>query len=139
MSPKQNQLTGRNLNNPQILASSAIALAALAVLFNEGISEEDEDGESFYKDIDDSIKERNFIIMNPVNGKDYFKIPLPYGYNIFFNLGTALTETSLGLKDPAESAWFWLIGFTNSFNPVGAWPPIPTLSLIHISEPTRPY
>ena len=128
MSPKQNQLTGRNLNNPQILASSAIALAALAVLFNEGISEEDEDGESFYKDIDDSIKERNFIIMNPVNGKDYFKIPLPYGYNIFFNLGTALTETSLGLKDPAESAWFWLIGFTNSFNPVGAWPPIPTFS-----------
>jgi len=128
MSPKQNQLTGRNLNNPQILASSAIALSALAVLFNEGVSEEDEDGESFYKDIDDSIKERNFIFMNPVNGKDYFKIPLPYGYNIFFNLGTALTETSVGLKDPAESAWFLLKGFTNSFNPVGAFPPIPTIT-----------
>jgi len=128
MSPKQNQLTGRNLNNPQILASSAIALSALAVLFNEGVSEEDEDGESFYKDIDDSIKERNFIFMNPVNGKDYFKIPLPYGYNIFFNLGTALTETALGLKDPAESALFWLKGFTNSFNPVGSFPPIPTFA-----------
>lgn len=128
MSPKQNQLTGRNLNNPQILASSAIALAALAVLFNEGVSEDDEDGESFYKDIDDSIKERNFIIMNPVNGEDPFKIPLPYGYNIFFNLGTALMETAIGLKDPAESALFWLKGFLNSFNPVGAFPPIPTFA-----------
>ena len=120
MKPSLNKLAnGQSLNNAQKLASGTVALAAIAAFGNEWLSEDDEDGESFYSKISDYEKERNFIFMNPYNGEDYVKFPLPYGYNTFHNLGTAMAETSMGIKEPTEAAWFWGVGFVNSFNPVG--------------------
>ena len=61
------------------------------------MSDEDEDGIPYWDKIPDYVKERNLIIMRP-NGKDYFKIPMPYGFNVFLNMGTAMTESAYGGK-----------------------------------------
>ena len=119
---------GGKLNKAQQMAAAITAVGVLGALFNEGVSEDDEDGKSFYSKISDYEKERNIIIMNPANGKDYFKIPQPYGYNIFNNMGTIVTDVSMGNKTPSDAAWFMLSSVSNSFNPVGGLP-IPTVAV----------
>ena len=73
-------------------SAAGIFLGALALAsLNEQMSDEDEDGETFYSKIPDAVKERNLIIMKQ-NGRDYYKIPMPYGYSLFANLGQVSHE-----------------------------------------------
>ena len=108
----------KSLNRGQKLALALTAFASLVTLLNQSISDDDEDGESFYSKIPDFEKERNFIIMNPVNGKDYFKIPLPYGYNIFHNFGTVATEVATGKRDVGDGIGFLTNATVGAFSPV---------------------
>jgi len=92
-------------------------LGGLITLLNQATSDDDEDGVSFYDKIPDYIKERNIIIMRP-DGKNYFKIPLPYGYSLFHNTGVTATEFSTGARTFTESTLFMGNSFINAFNPV---------------------
>ena len=89
---------------------------AMLTAINVALSDEDEDGVSFYAKIPDYVKERNIIIM--YDGKNYFTIPMPYGYNIFANAGTATTEVSLGVREIDESALFLFNSFISAFSPI---------------------
>ncbi len=109
--------TEYGLNRGQKLAGAMVAFSSMQTLINQAISDDDEDGESFYSKIPDYEKERNMIIMNP-NGRDYFKIPLPYGFNIFSNAGTMLTEVSTGEREVGDGTLFMIGSIINSFVPV---------------------
>jgi len=94
--------------------AGGIGFGGLVALYNTLVSGEDEDGKLFIDKIPQHEQERNLIIMIPgvkrsrgtpiynretrqyeVNGKPVaFTIPLPYGYNIFFNMGRMGMETA---------------------------------------------
>ncbi|TQV82870.1 LPD38 domain-containing protein [Aliikangiella coralliicola] len=99
-----------------------------------------EDGEDWFDKIPDYILERNmvfflpfekmfskaFIKNNPgwfgnAGEKTYIKIPLPYGYNIFHNVGTGIEQTINGSKRKSKT-WlgkFLTFSVLGSFSPIG--------------------
>jgi hypothetical protein len=84
---------------------------------------EDDDGIPFYDKVDDSLKERNMIFMLE-DGK-MIKIPMPYGYNIFYNLGDELGEMAAKAKegkdyDKTEGAARIATSVMNTFNPMAS-------------------
>ena len=103
--------------NAQKAAIGLVVLNGMLTLLAQAGSDEDEDGELFYNKIPDYIKERNLIIMRP-DGQNYWKIPMPYGYNIFANIGTAAVETAAGHKTPMEATMFLAGSTINAFAPI---------------------
>ena len=101
----------------QKMAIGLSLLGSLLSVLNEGMSDDDEDGKSFYSKISDFEKERNIIIMKP-NGRDYFKIPLPYGVNVFYVAGTLLADAAQKIKTPGEVAGGILEAALGSFSPI---------------------
>ena len=107
--------------NAQKAAAGFGILNALLTMINIAVADEDEDDTSFYAKIPDYIKERNLIIMLPAGpgaGKDYIKIPMPYGYNVFANIGSASTEVANGMKEADEAIMFLFNSFVSSFSPI---------------------
>lgn len=108
----------KTLNRGQ-KAALAVQLASFALtLFNMGVSGDDEESEmSYYEGIPDYEKERNIIIMSPDGSGKYAKIPLPYGYNIFSNIGTMLAEVTVGNRTASDAGSFLLGNVVGSFAP----------------------
>lgn len=108
----------------KVVAGIVVANAILD-LINRLISDRDkESGKSYYDMIPSYIKERNMVIM--LGGKSYLKIPLPYGYNVFANLGRVAGG---GIAQAAGVTHDWKItdgmsdvaaSVIGSFNPVGS-------------------
>lgn len=65
---------------------------------------DDEDGINKYDKIPAYIKETNLIIPMPFGDGGYIKIPLPYGYNVFWSMGTTLDTVMAGHQHPADGA-----------------------------------
>jgi N12 class adenine-specific DNA methylase len=102
----------------KVLAGVALSAAAIEIM-NAMVSGDDDDGESFYDKIPDYEKRSNIIIMLP-NGKDYVKLPLPYGYNVFYGAGRTMAEIARRGGDRwKESASSLLVTALTSFNPIG--------------------
>ena len=106
----------RTLNSSQKIAMGMTLFAAAQAALNQAISDEDEDGRTFYEKIPDYVKERNMIVM--IGGKDYIKVPLPYGYNIFHNMGTMSYEAATGIRTVGDAGAFMVGGMFNSFIPI---------------------
>ena len=104
-------------NNAQKMAAALTVFSGLSAMIAMAMSDEDEDGELYYNKIPDYIKERNLIFMRP-NGKDYFKIPLPYGFSMFANLGTTAVEVGAGHKEIDTAMMQLSSAFINSFSPI---------------------
>jgi hypothetical protein len=115
---KADGTTKKSLNKAQKLAMGTVVFSGLLTLLNQAGSEDDEDGKSYYSKIPDWEKERNMIIMLP-NGKEYLKVPLPYGYNIFNNIGTMIAEVSAGERTKGNAAGFLVNAMVGAFSPVG--------------------
>jgi DNA-binding XRE family transcriptional regulator len=110
------------VTRPQKIALGLMAFAGILSLVNAAISGDDEeDGKSWYSKIPDYEKERNMIFMNPFDkqGKDYFKIPLPYGLNIFYVLGNSIADVSLGENKLAEAFTNVALSIVSNFSPIG--------------------
>ena len=107
-------------NNAQKMAGALTVFSGMAAMLALAMSDEDEDGELYYNKIPDYIKERNLIFMRP-NGKDYFKIPLPYGFSMFANLGTAAVEVGAGHKEIDTAMMQMVSSFMNSLSDL-VWP-----------------
>jgi hypothetical protein len=90
---------------------------------NRMLGGEDDDGESWFDKIPDYERERNLIIMKSAFGGEadgsYWKIPLPYGYNIFHVLGDALEGSIHGSRAPLEHAARTVLAMLGSFSPIG--------------------
>ena len=98
------------------MAAGLSLISGMLTAINLGLSEEDEDGELFYNKIPDYEKERNLIIM--YDGENYLKVPLPYGFNVFANLGTAMAESAGGHRAPEDAGMFLLNSAFSSFSPI---------------------
>jgi hypothetical protein len=112
-----------------------VAFAAALDIMNRIIGGRDDDGEWRYDKIDQSIKERNMILMLPEafqpDGKKslddyYYKLPLPYGYNVLHVLGSMvgryIDRAAIGnVKeiDPLKDALNVTLASANAFNPIG--------------------
>ena len=79
----------RKVNLAQKVAAGIIGTGYAAAVIGRLVGGEDEDGEAYWDKINPAIRERNLIYMKP-DGEGYYKFPLPYGYNFFYNLGDVL-------------------------------------------------
>jgi len=104
------------LNGAQKMAFGLSLTTGMLTMINIAMSDDDEDGVSFYEKIPDYEKERNLIIM--YSGKNYFKIPLPYGFNVFANMGTSMVEAANGQREPLDAGMFLLNSAFSSFSPI---------------------
>lgn len=105
-------------NSAQKMAAGLTLFSAMVAMLNAGLSDEDEDDVLFYDKIPDYVKERNLIIMNPRDGKTYYKIPLPYGFNIFSNIGTVAADVARGGMEVGKGMHFLAQGLVNAFSPI---------------------
>ena len=71
---------------------SGVAIANL----NRLVGGEDDDGEAYWDKISPAVRERNLILMKPSGGGEYYKFPLPYGYNFFYNMGDVVEGSLFG-------------------------------------------
>lgn len=98
-----------------VLAGAIVAGFWLEVL-NSMWSDDDDDGEKFYDKIPEFEKERNLILM--IDRGRYVKFPLPWGYNVFPNMGRMFARMYHGDgKLDAFGDWAW--SALDAFNPVG--------------------
>ncbi|MEO1169902.1 MAG: LPD38 domain-containing protein [Pseudomonadota bacterium] len=113
------------------LLGGIVVSSMLIDMMNAAISDDDEDGESFYDKIPEYVKSRNLVVMVPggANGR-YIAFPLPYGYNIFHHLGRAASELSRG-RPFMPTAGALVTTMVDSFNPVGG-----TETLLNFMAPT---
>tara|TARA_Y100000593_G_C4251774_1_gene307548 strand:- start:74 stop:1117 length:1044 start_codon:yes stop_codon:yes gene_type:complete len=102
--------------NGQKIAAGLVVFNGMLTLIARAMSGEDEDGVLFYDKIPDYVKERNMIVM--VDEENYIKIPMPYGFNIFANLGSASVDVASGGKDVDEAMLFLGNSFMGAFSPV---------------------
>jgi len=94
------------------------AFAAAQDIFNNLVSGEDEDGETFYKKIPEHERERNMIIMNPLGG-GRLTIPMPYGFNVFHYFGTNMSRMLRGEISVWDNLGHTTSSVLNAFNPIG--------------------
>ena len=103
-------------NNSQKLAAGFAVFNGLLTVLNQALSDEDEDGTLFYDKIPDYVKERNLIVM--YDGKNYFTIPMPYGFSVFANIGSVSAEVASGSREIDEAMFFLANSFVSSFSPI---------------------
>jgi len=109
----------KRVSVPQKIAFSMASFSGLVTMLNLAMSGADpDDGQLWYNKIPDFEKERNLIFMHR-DGKNYSKLPLPYGYNIFNNLGVAIAETSTGNREMWDGAMFLGMSAFSAFSPIG--------------------
>jgi hypothetical protein len=67
------------------MLGATVAFAIAVELLNNLVDGDDDE----YKNVPDQVKDRNLVLMDPfgIAEDGYFKIPLPWGYNIFHILG----------------------------------------------------
>ena len=84
---------------------------------NAMLSEEDEDGDLVYDNLQQWRLENNIMI--PLSNKKYIQIPLPYGLNAAFNMGRSLSRFSRGQYSIGQAGSTILGTATDVFNPFG--------------------
>ncbi len=95
-----------------------LAFGAANTLWNLMMGGEDEDGEPYYRKISEATRQRNMIFMNPFGGGGYWKIPLPYGYNLPYVVGESIMSAGAG-DDFTTGALRVVDTALESFNPLG--------------------
>ena len=107
----------KRLSTTAKISAGMVLFSAMQTLFNIAMSDDEEDGVSYYDKIPDYRKERNWIIM--AGPRDPIYIPLPYGLNIFHNMGMLLAEVGSGHREIGSGAAFLAGALHSSFSPIG--------------------
>lgn len=102
-------------------------------VINSMMSDMDEDERKVYDKIPDHVLARNYVLMDPfgLTDRGYYTLPMPYGFNAFFNMGRNLARVSRGEGDPMKTAGSIVMGFVDAFNPIGG-----TQSFLNFAAPT---
>lgn len=113
----------KRLTTAQKLAVG-IAMGAYALAYaNRMAAGEDDDGVNWYDKVPDYVRERNLVFMKSVFGGpqdgSYWKIPLPYGYNIFAIFGENIQAFLSGNRSIGKTSTELAMGVMGSFNPIG--------------------
>ncbi|EIH5439906.1 hypothetical protein BRV53_004374 [Escherichia coli] len=122
--PLLERLRWKNLNVPQKIALAAVGAAGyLLGSLNRSVAGEDDDGVNWYDKVPSHVKERNLVIMKSVFGGkagEYWSIPLPYGYNVFFLLGHTAEGVAAGDLTASRAAGNVVGGILGAFSPIGS-------------------
>lgn len=84
---------------------------------------EKNDPVNWYDKVPDYVKEHNLVIMKSLFGGkpgEYWSIPLPYGYNMFFLLGGTAEGVIRGDLKATRAAGNIVGGLLGAFNPLGS-------------------
>lgn len=103
----------------QGMAGSIVVASASFALLNRIMGGEDDDGIDYWDKVPDWEKRNHFIFMIPGGKGRRIKIPVPYGYNVFWAVGQSL-ET--GINDPSkagQAAVSVAAAIGDAFNPFG--------------------
>ncbi len=118
-----NTMRGLNVFNPdssrtkQAVVGGIVGFGALMAALAESLMDEEE-----FDDIPEYIRDRNIIVPDALWGGDpkkYSTIPLPYGYNVFYNLGENAYLVSSGALSKEKAAVRGANVFLGSFSPLG--------------------
>lgn len=104
---RKDRKTGKiDWNHVAKFAAYPLAAYTLQAIIARALMGDDDDGISFYDKIPEYIKSGNIIIPNPASPGDYITIPLPYGFDIFWNLAMNIYEAlhSAVYGNPGPSA-----------------------------------
>lgn len=102
------------------LMTTVAAFAGLAFMLAEMgrvAGGDDDDGVSYWDKIPDWEKERNLIVMLPGKKGKYVKLPMAYGYNVFWSLGNNLNASQHG-QTAQQSALNIAAAILGAFNPI---------------------
>ena len=108
-----------NAKRTAAFMSYAVACGIPHALLCRWLMGDDDDGVSKYDKIPDYIKDSNFIIPAPFGDGGYVKIPLPYGYNIFWVAANAMEGVISGRTKPSSAAAKIFGASFDNFNPTG--------------------
>lgn len=139
----KNPLSGKREYTLTGAQAMGIAMAGSGYLFSmlaRAIGGEADDGEDWIDKVPDHVTERNMVFFVPfekmfskefmennagwfgkAGEKTYIKIPLPYGYNIFHNVGTGIEQATNGSSRKSNTwlAKFLTFSVLGSFSPIG--------------------
>ena len=104
---RKDRKTGKtDWNHVAKFAAYPLAAYTLQAIIARALMGDDNDGISFYDKIPEYVKSGNIIIPNPASPGDYITIPLPYGFDIFWNLAMNIYEAlhSAVYGNPGPSA-----------------------------------
>ena len=96
---------------------SAAFMNATAMRYYGG--EDPDDGIAYWDKIPWYEKSRNLIFMIPGSEGKYFKMPMPWGYNLFTATGTAVADVISGPKSVGEATANIISTALSAFNPIG--------------------
>ena len=103
----------------QKIAAGMAGFSGMLTLLNIAMSGRDpEDDELWYNKVSEYDKQRNMIICYGPERDDFLKIPLPYGFGLFNNMGLALAETSTGNRSADEALLFLGTSAFSAFSPI---------------------
>lgn len=116
-------LSGRKadggMTRAQKMAVTLMGMGAMQSLLGRALSDDDEDGKSFYDKIPEHEKQRNIIIPHPwTGGKTYTKLPLPYGVSVFYNFGTNAADFATDNATVPELGLKTMSSIMNNFSPI---------------------
>ncbi|HFD0566331.1 TPA: LPD38 domain-containing protein [Salmonella enterica] len=117
------RLRWSNLNMAQKMALTAVGAGYLLGSLNRAGAGQDEDGVNWYDKVPDYVKEHNLVIMKSLFGGkagEYWSIPLPYGYNMFYLLGSTAEGVTRGNLTASKAAGNIVGGMLGAFNPLGS-------------------
>lgn len=100
------------------MAGGIMVMGMIQSFLNNAFSDCENVPENCYDNIPEYEKERNIIIRVP-GGTGFIKIPLAYGFNVFYNMGEKVAQSMQGKKEWLDAATETVGVALNSFNPVG--------------------
>lgn len=121
--PLLQRLRWSNLNMAQKMALTAVGAGYLLGSLNRAGAGQDEDSVNWYDKVPDYVKEHNLVIMKSLFGGkagEYWSIPLPYGYNMFYLLGSTAEGVTRGNLTASKAAGNIVGGMLGAFNPLGS-------------------
>ncbi len=98
------------------MAGGIVALGMIQSFVNNWFSDCDESPSDCYDNIPGYEKDRNIIIPT---GSGFIKIPLAYGFNVFWNFGEKVAQVMQGKQSWQSGAVNTLTSALNAFNPAG--------------------
>lgn len=99
------------------IAMSIVASGIASGMILPSLLGKDENGQDRWDSIPEYEKERNIII--PMAGGKYSKLPMPYGYNILYNLGRLTGQSMTGRTSAGAASLESLRMLVNVLNPIG--------------------
>ena len=103
------------------IAGGMFAYGILEAALNSHLGGDDDDDEK----IDDGIKERNFVLVNPKDSKqEPLLLPMAYGLNVFKYAGNLTYDVATGRKDATKATSKMFMTIYNQISPLQG----PTLS-----------